>query len=142
MAVTITLYPLGKKKLLDGTIDLDSHAFKVALFNNIAVYNSAHDELADISANEIANGNGYTTGGQALSSITLNESGGTVTWDAADADWTASGAGLSAYKAAIYDDTVVGKPLLAFIDLDGLQNAVAGAHLKLIWNASGILTLT
>lgn len=140
MAVTITLYPSFKEKLVEG-FNMGSDTFKVALMTNSHTYNSAHDEWADVSANEIANGDGYTTGGQALSSVTSSQTGGTYTFDAADASWTASGSGITAYKAVIYNDTDAGDALVCSIDLDGVQFAASGALFKLIWNASGIFTL-
>lgn len=141
MAITITLYPSFKTKLGQKAIALNADTLKVALFSNSAAYDSAHDEYADLSANEIANGNGYTTGGLALTNVTWTNNAGTLTLDADDASWTITGAAVSAYKAAIYDDTASGKPLLVFIDLGGLNTASPGALFKLPWNASGILTL-
>lgn len=141
MAVTITLYDSFSELIGDGTIDMDGDTFKVILLTNSATFSAAHDELADISANEIANGDGYTTGGLALTSVTWGQTGGTATFDAADAIWTASGSGITAYKGAIYSDTSTGDKLVCFIDFDGVQAAAAGAQFKLIWNASGIFTL-
>lgn len=141
MAVTISIYPSWKDKIGEA-VNLASDSLKVALLTNSATYNSAHDEWADISANEIANGNGYTTGGLALSSVTWTSDGTNNKLDAADAQWTASGGAITAYKAAIYDDTVAGDPLIAFIDLDGVQTANDGAVFKLVWNAAGIFTLS
>lgn len=144
MAVTISTYYSFKEYIGDGTIDLDTHSFKVMLLNNSHSFNSAHTVKADIVANEIANGNGYTTGGVALSSVTWNSSGGTTTWDADDAYWDASGGAITAYYAAIYDDTPSSPadPLCFSINLDGVQTAADGARFKLRWNASGIFTLT
>jgi hypothetical protein len=143
MAVTINVYDKFKEYIGDGTIDLDTHTFKVALLNNSASFTSTNTAWADISANEIANGNGYTTGGATLT-VTWVESSGTVTFDATDVTWTASGGAITAYKAAIYDDSTTSPAdaLCFFIDLDGVQTAADGADFKLIWNASGIFTLS
>jgi len=141
MAITITLYPSFKTKLGQGAIALDADTIKVALMGVGAAYDAAHDEWADLSANEIANGNGYTTGGLTLANVTWTESGGTLTLDADDASWTITGASVSAYSAAIVDTTASGSPLIAFIDLGGINTASPGALFKLPWNASGILTL-
>lgn len=140
MAITVTVYPSFKERLVED-VNMGTDTFKVILLNNSHAYNSAHDELADVSANEIANGSGYTTGGATLGSVTSSQTGGTYTFDAADVTWTASGGAITAYYAVIYDDTLSGDPLVCSINFDGVQTAADGAQFKLIWNASGIFTL-
>jgi len=55
-------------------IDMNSDSFKIALMNTSFAFNPAtHANWADVSANEIASGNGYTTGGQVLLSGELAE---------------------------------------------------------------------
>jgi hypothetical protein len=141
MAISITLYPSFKTKLGQKAIALNADTLKVALLGVGASYNSAHDEWADISAQEIANGSGYTTGGLTLTNVTWTNNAGTVTLDADDASWTITGSAVSAYSAAIVDTTASGSPLIAFLDLGGINTASPGALFKLPWNASGILTL-
>ena len=54
-----TLFHGAKEKLCDGTIDLDTHSFKVALLTSAWTPNLATNAVwADISANEVANGDG------------------------------------------------------------------------------------
>jgi len=144
MAVTINLYDSFKEYIGDGTIDLDGHSFKVMLLNNSASFSAGHSVLADVSGNQISGGSGYTSGGATLASVTWGQTGGTAKFDAADVTWTASGGAITAYKAALYDDTPSSplKPLVAFIDFGGVQTANDGAQFKLIWNAAGIFTLT
>lgn len=144
MAVTISLYDSFKEYLGDGTIDLDGHSFKVMLLTNSASFSAGHSVLADISGNQISSGSGYTSGGAALTGVTWGQTGGTAKFDADDAAWTASGGAITAYKAALYDDTQSSpvKPLMAFIDFGGVQTANDGAQFKLIWNAAGIFTLS
>lgn len=139
----ITPYYSFKDKLLDGLIDFDGHSFKVALFTSSYSPAVATDaEMADISANEVS-GTGYTTGGAALNNVTTTPSGATTTVDADDVQW--SGASFTAKYAVIYDDTVSGDPLIAYLDLDTSAAAgvtVSTGTLEIRWNASGILTLT
>ena len=141
MAVTVTVYPSWKEKLTEA-INMGSDTFKVALLGSGGTYNSAHDEWADVSAQEISSANGYTTPGQNLANVTSALSGSNYKFDADDADWTASSAGITAYYAVIYDDTIAGDPLVCHIDFGGVQTALSGAHFKLVWNASGILTIS
>ena len=62
---------------------------------------TGHDEWADVSANEIANGNGYTTGGIALASKTKVAGTNAFAFDSADAVWTASGGSIPAQRYAV-----------------------------------------
>ena len=144
MAVTISIYDSFKEYLGDGTIDLDGHTFKVMLLGNSASFDAGHSVLASVSGNQIAAGSGYAAGGAALTGVSWGQTGGTATFDADDVTWTASGGAITAYKAAIYDDTPTSPadPLVAFIDFGGVQTANDGAQFKLIWNAAGIFTLS
>lgn len=139
------LYESAKEFLADGRIDLDTHSFKVALFLSSSNCNTlSHDELADLT-NEVANGAGYTTGGATLASVTWNRSGGTVTFDAADPVWTASGGPITARFAVIYDDTDASDALLAVCLLDVTPadvTATDGNTFTIQMNASGIFTLS
>jgi hypothetical protein len=102
---------------------------------------------ADLT-NELSTANGYTNGGAALGSVTWNRSGGTVTFDAADTTWTASGGSIVARYAVIRKDgtaNAIVSPLIAYILLDTTPadvTATTGNKLTLQWNASGIFTLT
>src|SRR5688572_26439340 len=101
MAVgNFTLFNKAKKKLGDGTIDLDTHSFLVilcgssqALAANFAGA-STDCRYADLTG-ELSTANGYTQKNKALGSVTWNESSGTVTFDAADTAWTLTGAGIT-----------------------------------------------
>lgn len=144
MAATITLYHSFKTKLGNKEIDLNSDTFNVALVTSTYTPNAAtHDEYADLT-NELATANGYTSGGAAIGTPTWNLDTGTVTWDGDNVVWTASGAGITARYAVIYDATATGDPLVAYILMDNSPADVtvtAGNTLTLAWNASGILTL-
>jgi hypothetical protein len=122
--------------------NLASDTFKVVLLNNSHAYNAVHDELADITANQLSTANGYVAGGASLANISWTSDGTNNKFDADDVTWTASGGAITAYHAAIYDDTVAGDPLVATIDFGGVQTANDGAQFKLVWNAAGIFTLS
>lgn len=112
-----TLYNSVAELIADGTIDLDTHTFKGILCTSSYTPNGAHDELADIT-NQLSTANGYTAGGQTLTSVTWNRSSGVATFDSADLVWTASGGSLTARYLIIYDDTASGKPLVGYMLLD------------------------
>ena len=138
----------AKEYMGDGTIDLDADSFKMALAlstSNIAT--TSINAYATVT-NEHANGNGYTTGGEAVVSPTWVESSGTVTFDCADQVWTASGGSITARFAFIYDDTVttpVADPVLCHSLLDNTPadvTATTGNTLTIAINASGVFTLS
>ncbi len=140
---TITLYPNFKLKAVDGTMDLDSHTYKIILMNSSHTFNSAHTQLSDVTANQIATANGYTQNDKALGSITLTNTAGVIKWDAADVAWTATGGSIAANFAVVYNDTTAGDLLVLSMAFDGgEQEAGSGTPFNIIWNANGILTLT
>jgi len=139
------LYDTAKLKIGQGLIDLDGHTFKMALFTSSSNCNTlTHDELADLTS-QVANGDGYTTGGVTLTGVTFTNSSGTSTFNCDDLEWIASGAGFICRFAVIYDDTVSGDPLLAVCLLDTTPADVtvtAGNALTITINASGVFTLS
>lgn len=142
MAVTVSVYDHFLEILGDGSIDMDNDTFKVALLDSSHTFTATDTDWSDVSGNELANGNGYTTGGAALTSVTWGQTSGTVTFDAADVTWTASGGSIGpATDAVIYDDTHASDLILFSIDLDGAKTAEDGADFSLIWNGSGIFTI-
>jgi len=130
----------GRTKLLDGTFDIDSDTWKMALFLSTSNIGAASTTYAGLT-NEHANGNGYTTGG---ASITLTISGTTtVTVDiATDPVWTASGGSIVARFAVIYE---VSGNVLVYALLDDAPadvTATSGNTLTVAANASGVMTLS
>lgn len=129
----------GRTSLLNGDFDLDSDTFKIALFLSTSNIGAASTTYAGLT-NEHANGNGYTTGGAAT---TVNLSGTTtVTVDASDVSWTASGGSIVARYAVLYE--VSGK-VLAYCLLDSTPADVTvtdGNSLTLQISASGVFTVS
>lgn len=144
MAASLTFYNSFREYIADGTIDLDTHTFKVMLVASGYTPSTAHTVKADVT-NELSTANGYTAGGATLGSVAWGHSGGTATFDAADTVWTASGGSIVARYAVIYDDTAASDELVCYILLDTTPADVtttAGNTLTLQWNGSGIFTIT
>lgn len=110
------LNQLGKK-----TLDLNADTFKIALFQSTSDCGNKSHSTAKYSdfTNEVANANGYTTGGVSLGAGTFTNASGTQTFDASDATFTASGGNIVARFAVLYDSTDSNKRALAFCILDG-----------------------
>lgn len=134
-----TFTNVGRTDLLNGTYDLDTDTFKMALFTSSSNLGASTTTYAGVT-NEVANANGYTTGG---SSVTLSLSGTTtVTVDSTDVTWTASGGSITARFAAIYE---VGGRVLCYCLLDSTPadvTATDGNTLTVQINASGVFTLS
>lgn len=113
--------------------------FKMMLMQASFVFDKTADyTYALVSASEVASGNGYTTGGQALSNIALAidavESRAELTWD--PVTWTASDGGIITSGAIIYNDSGNGagiyaytKPVISYKDAGGTITAVAGTQI-------------
>jgi len=129
---------VGRTCLLDGTFDIDSDTWNMALFLSTSNLGAATTTYAGVT-NEHANANGYTTGGV---SVTLSLAGTTtVTVDSTDASWTAAGGSIVARFAAIYE---VGGNVLCYCLLDDTPADVtvtAGNGLTVQIHASGVFTL-
>lgn len=131
--------------LLNGT----STNFRLALVSSAYTPANATDEIwADISANEIANGNGYTTGGGTLTGVTLNQTAGTVKFTSNAFVWTAAGGNIPAWRRGVvyYLGTLNGKvnPVVGHFLGDStpadIPATTNGNTLTVTPNASGILS--
>ena len=145
MAVTINFYNKFIEYVGDGGIDLDNDTFDIILMNSSHVFTATNTIKANISANEIATGFGYTQGAKTLTTPTWIESSGTLTFDAADVTWTASGGSIGpATDAVIYSETSTSPvdALMCSIDFDGAQTAGDGTDFKITFNANGIFTIS
>lgn len=128
----------GRTHLLNGTLN-SGDTYKMALFQSTSNIGASSDAYASVT-NEVANGNGYTTGG---ASITFSLSGTTsVTWTMDTAPvWTASGGSITARFAVIYE---VSGNVLAYALLDSAPadvTATSGNTLTVGTNGSTIFTL-
>jgi galactitol-specific phosphotransferase system IIC component len=74
---------------------------------------------------EVANGNGYTTGGNAASTVSATQTGGTFKLVlSSPTAWTASGAGFS-FQYAVLTDSTTGTNV-AYWDYGSSQTVAAG----------------
>jgi len=154
MAAAAWVIPdLAKLNFFNATDLLNATAanFRIALVTSSYTPNNATDELwAVASGSELANGNGYTTGGIVPASVTLNQTAGTVKFTGNAVVWTASGSGIPAWRRAVlyYLGTLNGKvnPLVAHFLGDATNIDVplttSGNTITITPNASGIITAT
>ena len=138
-AGTWTMPDAARTSLLDGTFDLDTDTFKIALFLSTSNIGAASTTYAGLT-NEHANNNGYTTGGISIGQLEL--SGTTtvkITETATSIVWTASGGSIVARYAVIYENA--GRVLCYFLLDSTPADVTATDTLTITMNASGIITL-
>jgi len=119
MAITQAMSTLFKKDVLLGDQHLDSDTIMIALYTSSATLNATTDGY--ITSNEVANGNGYTTGGEALASKTVIENGTSGCFDSADPAWTSA--------------TFTARGAIAILDFGG-DFTVAGGTFKIVFPAN------
>jgi hypothetical protein len=118
---------------------------KCALYTSAHAPSQADDTYYDASDGmvQVSNGNGYATGGVALSGVTLVTAGLVTTLDAADPSWTVTGAGFTYRYVRFYDDAPASnKPILGTVDMGEDIIATAGNTHTIVIPAEGIATAT
>jgi len=154
---TLALFDEFAESIGDGRIDLDTDTFKVAfvtlqvggtptIAKDDAVPTWGAGGTTNLSTNEVSAGGGYTTGGDALASVTWGQTAGVSTFDAANNVWTSSGGDPATIKTAvIYSDTATNKDCIGFVDMtaDGTTAiSLAAGDVTIAWGAGGIFTVT
>lgn len=124
-------------------VDWATDTIKVALTTSSYTPNQDTHDFFDDVTNEVANGNGYTSGGATLGtkSVTFDSATNTVALKAATSSWTT--ATFTCRYAVIYKDTgsAATSPLLGYVDLDGDQSVTSGTF-SLVWDSTtGVLKL-
>lgn len=144
MAVTVSLYNHTAAKFLDGSFAVGD-TYKINLYSAFTFTASDTTKAAaETGATQLTTANGYTQDTKALTTVAVT----TVTTndaklDADDVTWTASGGDIGpAQYAMVYNDTDTNDPPVLFIDFGQAETATNGTDFKIVWNASGIITLT
>lgn len=134
---TFTRFNSLSEQVAEKKIDFSSDTFKLLLSNTApALTNTVKGDIA-----EIANGNGYTTGGL---SVTINTSrtGAVTTITATDKVIQASGGAMAAWRyAVIYDDTAILDDLIGYVDRGSSITLAAGESSTLDFATNAILTI-
>jgi hypothetical protein len=130
--------------MANGEIDIEADTTRVALVTDSYTPNVDHTGWADASANEVANGNGYTTGGVAVAMTGADDDAADgIVVDSADPSWTAASGSIGPFRYAIwYDDTHASNALIAYFDFGSSQTAQDGADITINIDADGLFTIT
>ena len=131
MSIAQAMCTSFKSEILDEQHDLIADTLKIALFTSSA--SLGEGTTAYSTSNELANGHGYSTGGETLGSKAITTHSTTVCFDFADPTWTS--ATFTANGALIYNSSNGNKAIavLAF----GGDFTVAGGTFQIVLPAAG-----
>jgi len=143
MPVSVNLYNHTRLRFANGA-NAASDTYKINLYSAFTFSATATTKAgAESGATQLSTANGYTQNDKTLASVTIavaNTNG--AAFDFADVEWTASGAGISASHALIYNDTDTDDPPVAHINFDGTITAAAGVPFIIRPNAAGLITFS
>lgn len=128
--------------LAKGVHDFDLHTFRVALSNTQPL--NTNEVLANIT--QIANGNGYTTGGTQSTLSSVEQTAGVLRAIFNDVVFTATGGSLGPFRFAVfYNDSPASPldPLVCWHDYGSSITLLIGETFT--WDASavnGLFTIT
>lgn len=153
MAAGAFIFPdLAKLNISSATNLLNpANTFKLALVSSAWTPNNTTNEVwADVSANEIAAGFGYTAGGGTLANDALTQTAGVVKFTSDAFVWTAAGGSIPAWRRGVVyaSGTLNGKvnPIVGHFLGDStpadIPATTTGNTLTVTPNASGILSYT
>lgn len=135
-----TFVDSARADLINGTFDLDTDTFLMALFLSTSNIGASSTTYAGVT-NEHANANGYTTGGISLGQLALSGTTTVTVDETTNPVWTASGGSITARFAVIYES---GGRVLCYCLLDSTPadvTATDGNTLTVTFHASGIFSL-
>jgi len=140
----MAIYNSFKKKIMDGSIDLDTDNINVALLTNAYTPNiDTHTFYSDVTGSEVANGNGYTTKGKTLAAaaISIDTTNDLAYFDADDLTWATST--ITARYALLFKNSGVNttSPLVAYVDF-GADKTSDNGNFIITWSSAGVLKLT
>jgi hypothetical protein len=118
---------------------------KVCLVKSGYTPDADHTQYSDVSGQELANSNGYTTGGATVTaSVTDSDANNNVKIDISDPSWTASGGtlgGAAARYGVVYNDSAAVKSILQIIDFAADQTITDGQVFTIRIDANGLFTI-
>ena len=127
MAISQAMCTSFKKELLEGVHNFKNsggNTFKLALFTSSASLGAATTAYASSGINEVADGNGYSTGGNTLTRADPTTSSTTAFTDFANTTFSSST--ITANGAMIYNDTASGDPSVIILAFGGDKSSTSG----------------
>ena len=141
MAVTAKVYSHLPYSLASKLANLETDTIKCMLCTSSYTPSQDDHDFKDDVDNEVS-GTGYTAGGATMANNAVSISTTVTKFDGDDVQWTTST--LTARYAVLYDSTPgsdATDPVIGYVDFGEDKSSEAGTF-KLVWNASGIFTIT
>lgn len=129
------------------TINVSLHNNSITPDNTVARASSGFNTGQWTTTNEVTDATNWVSGGRALASKTLNNATNVFTFDAADLAGGGNVTLTNAFGCLVYDNTItagtggVAKQGICYNYFGSGQSVTAGTF-TIVWNASGILTVT
>ena len=135
---TLEIYTQFMTNLATAQINLSADTLKLILVNGYS-FDATDQQYSEVLASEIADGNGYTIGGEAMTGSTFgySEAESRYEWDVDDVTVTATGGDIGPCTGAIiYSDSSVDDKLIGYIDFEGTKSASDGTDLRIAVNTT------
>jgi len=145
MSIAVNWFGLGLLAILEAPYDLEAEGtagrLMLSLHTSSDAPNRDTNDFFDDATNELANGNGYTTGGIALTSVatSYDSASDEVRFDCDDPAWTFT-AGKTWLYGVLYDNQAGASstdPVFALLTWDTSQ--IVSTSYTLTINAAGLL---
>lgn len=136
---TGAVFNSAKKKLIDGSIDLDGDTISASLHTSSFVPDIDTQVFFSDITNELPTASGYTAGGVALAnkSITIDTTNNRAYLDADDTTWVASGTLTARYVVLRKNTgTAATSPVIGYIDYVTDRSVISGETFKIEWAAA------
>ncbi len=139
------MYGNALEQVLGGTIDWDSDSFRMVLLTSSHTPDLTHTAYSSLSSAEVADGNGYSTHGAAITA-TQSRAGQAITLDCDDQTWP--GSTFSVKYAAIVRDgdgngsLAAGDTPIMYCDLDTGGGSLSPSNGPLSVTVAGLYTIT
>lgn len=128
--------------LCKGAVNLSTDSIKAMLTNTAPVATNA--KYSDISATELATGNGYTAGGAVVAGTGVTNAAGVESFAANASTWTSNTGSMGPFRYIVYyDDTSVDKAIIGSYDYGSsiTLNGAAGESFTITPAGGDLFTL-
>lgn len=137
---TFTKFNPLVEALAEGVHNWQTNTLAIAL--TASAPSAANGVLGDITQISYTNIQDGTTTGRNVSGVTSSQTSGVYTLDATDLVLTATGTVPAFRYLVLYNDTAASDPLIGYYDYGTTVNLLNGETFTIVWDPTGILTLT
>ena len=137
---TFTKFNPLVEALAEGVHNWQTNTLAIAL--TASAPSAANWVLGDITQISYTNIQDGTTTGRNVSGVTSSQTSGIYTLDATDLVLTATGTVPAFSYLVLYNDTAASDPLIGYYDYGTTVNLLNGETFTIVWDPTGILTLT